>query len=141
MKKVANLVTDFEGKFESAPQLFLQLTILFAGDDFMETTAVDLYGMLSSLLMLSKDLAENILLNTQRVNFYKLLFLEKLFAMMRIVPCIILTVIFRIGTVALTIHHIFAVQYFYLLVPLQLTMILPFFCLTYFKSYSSNSFK
>ena len=51
MKKLVGKITDFEGKFESAPQLFLQLTLLYAGDGFMEVPATErFYGIATSLL-------------------------------------------------------------------------------------------
>ena len=113
LKKIAHLIMDFEGKFESAPQLFLQLTLMLAGNEFMEITPVDIYGICTSLLMLSKDLTETIILNTSTISFSKSSFRVKLIAMIKILPCTVLTVIFRVGTVALAFHRMFVFQNFF----------------------------
>ena len=139
MKKLVGKITDFEGKFESAPQLFLQLTLLYAGDGFMEVPATErFYGMVTSLLMLSKDFSENILLNTKQINFSKFSLGEKLLHMGRIIPPIILTVIFRLGTLSLACYHLFVLQEFMLVIPLMISIVLPpTICLIFFKSSST----
>ena len=125
MKKVSSIMTDYEGRFESAPQLFIQLVLLFSGPEFVETTIVDIYGMFTSLIMLSKDLAENILRNCKRNPLSNMSFLRKISAMMKIVPVIILTVIFRLGTISLVILRIFVFDQFFFLIPLQLCIVFP----------------
>ena len=44
---------------------------------------------------------------------------------MKILPVIILTAIFRLGTIALAIHHIFVYDHFFFLIHLQLVIFLP----------------
>ena len=140
MKKLVDQITLFEGKFESAPQLFLQLTLLYAGDDFMKIPMSErIYGIVTSILMMSLDFAQNILLNTKHINFSKSSFGKKLFYMRRILPSIILTVMFRLGTFSLACARLFIFQDFVLLIPLMLAIALPpTICLIVFKSSSST---
>ena len=80
MEKLVGEITYLEGKFESAPQLFVHLALLYAGDAYMEIPATErFYGLVTSVLMMSKDFAENILLNTKDIQFSKLPFGKKLF--------------------------------------------------------------
>ena len=139
MKKLVGKITYFEGKFESAPQLFLQLTLLFAGDGYMEIPETErFYGIATSLLMLSNDFAENILLNTKQIAFLKSSFRKKLFYKGKIMPPIILTMIFRLGTLSLACHRCFAFNKFMLVIPLMISIVLPpTICLIVFKSSST----
>ena len=143
MKKLVGKITYFEGKFESAPQLFLQLTLLYAGEEFMEVPAIErFYGIVTSLLMLSKDFAENILINTKEINFSKLSFGKRLSFFGRIIPPIILTVIFRLGTFSLACHRLSVSQDFVLVIPLMLALVLtPTICLIILRSSSSITCK
>ena len=51
-----------QGCYESAPQLFLQLVLVMSNHTgFYQTSSEDYYGIASSLLLLCKDLTENIL--------------------------------------------------------------------------------
>ena len=139
MKKISSMMMDYEGRFESAPQLFIQLVILFSGSQFFETTAIDIYSICTSVVMLSKDIAESILINCKKYPFNKMSFLRKISAMTKIIPVIILTTIFRLGTISLAILNIFVFNKFFYLIPLQLTIVLPpaltIICL---KSFSST---
>ena len=143
MKKLVGKITEFEGKFESAPQLFLQLTLLYAGDEYTVVPAIErFYGIVTSLLMLSKDFAENILINTEEINFAKLSFANKLFFFGRIIPPIVLTVIFRLGALSLACYRLSVSQDFVLVIPLMLALVLtPTICLIIFKSSSSITCK
>ena len=75
--------------------------------------------------MLSKDFSENILLNTKQINFSKFSLGEKLLHMGRIIPPIILTVIFRLGTLSLACYHLFVLQEFMLVIPLMISIVIP----------------
>ena len=75
--------------------------------------------------MLGKDLAENILTKGQNHSFLRLTFIGKIILMRRIIPVIILTAIFRLGTLALAIHHIYILNFGLLLVPLKFIIIVP----------------
>lgn len=137
MKKISFTMMDYEGRFESAPQLFIQLVMLFSGGEMMEVTALDIYGMCTSLLMLSKDLAESILASTEKYSYSNLSLSIKLSALKKIVPAIMLTVIFRLGTISLAILHIFVFDHFFFLIPLQLFITLPpALTLLWFKAFS-----
>ena len=124
MRKLSTLVTGYEGRFESAPQLLLHLVLLIAGQEYFYTSGLDIYGLITSIAMLGKDLAENILMNGQN-NYPNKSFLGKILAMGKIFPAILLTAFFRLGTLALAIHHIFVLRTGLLLVPLKLIIILP----------------
>ena len=143
MKKLVGKIKDFEGKFESAPMLFLQLTLLYAGEEFMEVPAIErFYGIATSLLMLSKDYADNILMSTKEIDFSKLSFGKRLFFIVRIIPPIILTVIFRLGAFSLACHRLYLFEDFMLVIPLMLAIVLtPTICLIIFKSSSSITCK
>ena len=143
MKKLVGKIHYFEGKFESAPQLFLQLTLLYAGEEFMEVPAIErFYGIVTSLLMLSKDFAENILINTKDIDFSKLSFGKRLFLFGKIMPPIILTVIFRLGALSIACHRLTSFQDFVLVIPLLLAIVLtPTICLILLKSSSSITCK
>ena len=125
MKKLSALVTGYEGRFESAPQILMHLVLLISGQEFFSTTGLDIYGLCFSLAMLGKDLAENILMNGQNDRLENKTFLGKIAAMGKIVPVIILTAIFRLGTLALAIQHIFVLDCGLLLVPLKFILIVP----------------
>ena len=138
MKKVSNLLTNYEGRYESAPQFFIQILILLAGPEFYVTTAIDIYSMCTSLLVLSKDLAENILSNCPKSPLSKMSISAKMSAMKKIIPVIILTTIFRLGTIALATLYLFVFDHNWLLVPLQCIIILPpAITLLYLKYFSS----
>ena len=124
MRKLSTLVTGYEGRFESAPELLMHLVLLIAGEEYFYTSGLDIYDLLTSLAMLGKDLAENILMNGQQ-DYTSKSFPGKIVSMARIFPVILLTAIFRLGTLALAIHHIFVLRTGLLLVPLKLIIILP----------------
>ena len=125
MRKLSILVTGYEGRFESAPQLLMHLVLLIAGEEYFYTSELDIYGLLTSLAMLGKDLAENILMNGQQ-DYTSKSFPDKIVSMAKIFPVILLTAIFRLGTLALAINHIFVLKTgLLLLVPLKLMLVLP----------------
>ena len=125
MKKISFLVAGYEGRYESAPQIIMHLVLLISGEQYFSTSGLNTYGLITSLAMLGKDLAENILTNGQNHSFLGLSFISKIVLMRRIIPVIILTAIFRLGTLALAIHHIFVLDCGLLLVPLKLIIIVP----------------
>ena len=125
MKKISFLVAGYEGRYESAPQFMMHLVFLISGEQYFSTSGLNTYGLITSLAMLGKDLAENILTNGQNHSFLGLSFISKIVLMRRIILVIILTAIFRLGTVALAIHHIFVLDCGLLLVPLKLIIIVP----------------
>ena len=97
------------------------------------------YGIVSSLLMVSKDFAENILMKTKQPNFSNSSFEKKLLYIGRILPPIILTVIFRMGTLSLAFHRLFVFQEFVLVIPLMFSIVLPpTICLIALKSSSTT---
>ena len=126
MKQISNQLTGYEGRFESAPQFLIHLVLLMT--EHAQANSVDwleIYGLCSSLVMLAKDLAENILMSLQNNTWFEKSFSAKIYMMGRIIPAIILTAIFRLGTLALAIHHIFVVGIGIYVVPLKLTILLP----------------
>ena len=125
MKRISLCVIGYEGIFESGPELFLQLLILMARQEYSETSFLDVYSMCTSLVMLSKDLAVNILSNCQNKPLLNKSFTGKMFELRKIFPVIMLTSIFRIGTLALAVHHIFVVNAMHFLIPLKLIIFLP----------------
>ena len=125
MKQISNLVTGYEGRFESAPQFFMHLVLLMAGQEYFQTSGLEIYGLCTSLVMLGKDLAESILMHGPHNSLQNKALSSKIYAMGKIFPVIILTAIFRLGTLALAIHHIFVVEFGFLLVPLKLIIMLP----------------
>ena len=134
MRKLSNLVASYEGRFEAAPQLLLHVILLMTldgndgvdGDENVEQyfEYLDIYGLLTSLAMLGKDLTENILLNGTQDYQHKP-FTSKLMMMGKFLPVVLLTTIFRLGSLALAIHHIFILQTGSLIVALKLFLLLP----------------
>ena len=126
MKKLSALVTCYEGRFESAPQLVMHLVLLISGQGFFSGSGLDFYGLCSSLLMLGKDLSESILTCGQgESSLLGKPFPVKMAAMVKIFPVILLTAVFRLGTIALFIHHVFVVDIGLLLIPLKLIFMVP----------------
>ena len=130
MRKLGNLVAGYEGRFESAPQLLLHVILIMTRDnreDEIEAEYyeyLDIYGLLTSIAMLGKDLTENILLNGTQDYQHKP-FTSKLVMMGKFLPVVLLTSIFRLGSLALAIHHIFILKSGSLIIALKLTLILP----------------
>ena len=126
MKKLSAHVTCFEGRFESAPQLVMHLVLLISGQEFFYRSGLDFYGMCSSLMMIGKDLSENLLAKGRRDStFLSKPFIQRIVEMGKIFPVIILTAIFRLGTIALFIHHVFLMDIGLLLIPLKLIFMVP----------------
>ena len=123
MKKISYLVAGFEGRYESAPEFLMHLTLLISGERYFYDSGLNFYGLCTSLVMLGKDLTENILIDEK---FLQKSLMEKLEAMRRIILAVIFTAIFRLGTLALAIHHIFVLDQGLYLIPLKLIiMIVP----------------
>ena len=126
MKKLSSLITCYEGRFESAPQLVMQLVLLISGQGFFQGSGLDFYGLCTSLVMLAKDLSENILTNGKNDSLLlSMSFPQKIAEMWKIFPVIMLTALFRLGTMALLIHHVFVLDSGLLLVPLKLIFMVP----------------
>ena len=100
MKKLSSMITCYEGRFESAFQLIMHLVLLIKEQDKDNKDVYDYYGILSSLLMLCKDLSENILINGSSKSAYQAKsFPMKIMAMARLFPAILLIVVFRLETI------------------------------------------
>jgi len=130
MKKLSSVITCHEGRFESAPQLIMHLVLLIMEQSKEESkrSDFDYYGIISSLLMLGKDLSESILINGSNRSSSSYLaksFPRKIIAMARLFPAIILTAVFRLGTIALFINHVFVLDEGLLLIPLKLIFMVP----------------
>ena len=81
------------------------------GGDYYETKSILIYSMCASNIMLSKDLAENILRNCEKDPLLNKSFSGRLNVIRKIIPVIMLTLTFRLGTQALAIHHIFVIYH------------------------------
>ena len=81
-------------------------------------------GLLTSVIMVGKDLTENILLNGNQ-DYQHQPFTSKLVMMGKFLPVVLLTTIFRLGSLALAIHHIFILQTGSLIIALKLILMLP----------------
>ena len=112
MKKLSStIITCYEGRFESAFQLIMHLVLLIKEQDKDNKDVYDYYGIFSSLLMLCKDLSENILINGSSKSAYQAKsFPMKIMAMARLFPAILLTVVFRLGTIALFVNNVLAMN-------------------------------
>ena len=85
-----------------------------------------IFGILSSLLMLGKDLSESLLINGScRSTYLAKSFPMKIMAMAQLFPAVILTAVFRLGTIALFINHVFVLDEGLLLIPLKLIFMVP----------------
>ena len=74
--------------------------------------------------MLCKDLSESILINgSSRSTYLAKSFPMKIMAMARLFPAILLTVVFRLGTIALFVNHVLAVNEGLLLIVLKLSIV------------------
>ena len=125
MKKLSSMITCYEGRFESAFQLIMHLVLLIKEQDKDNKDVYDYYGILTSLLMLCKDLSESILINgSSRSTYLAKSFPMKIMAMARLFPAILLTVVFRLGTIALFVNHVLAVNEGLLLIALKLSIAL-----------------
>ena len=122
------MITCYEGRFESAPQLIMHLVLLITDQDKDEEdrSVIEYYGILSSLLMLGKDLSESLLINgSRRSTYLAKSFPMKIMAMAQLFPAVILTAVFRLGTIALFINHVFVLDEGLLLIPLKLIFMVP----------------
>ena len=140
MKKISANLVNYEGCFEASPQLFIQIISQLGGPEFTfsELSSVDVYGITTSLAMLSIDLARNIINNCNKNHLEKKSFFQKIVTMMDIIPAIIFCSAFRIGTIALAVHHIIAIDQWWLIVPLKLALFSPFLILLFSKCFSSK---
>ena len=120
MKNLSNLIAGYEGRYESAPQFLIHLALLISGEKYFFDSGLNFYGLFTSLVMLGNDLTENILMSE---SFQKKSFIKKLDAMSSIILVVIFTTIFRLGTLALAIHHIFVLDVGFYLIPLKLVII------------------
>ena len=120
MTSLSHLIAGYEGRYESVPQFLMHLTLLISGEKYFYDSGLNMYGLSTSLLMLGKDLTENILMNEQ---FQQKSFVKKLDAMRSILLIVIFTVIFRLGTLALVLHHIFVLDVGLYLIPLKLVIV------------------
>ena len=120
MTSLSYLMAGYEGRFESVPQFLMHLTLLISGERYFYDSGLNLYGICTSVLMLGKDLTENILMSER---FQQKSFLDKLVEMRSIILVVMLTAIFRLGTLALALHHIFVLQTGFYLIPLKLVII------------------
>ena len=103
----------------------LHLVLLISGKGFFQQSGLDIYGLCSSVLMLGKDLSENLLLNVENSLYLEKPFPMKIRAMGQIFPAIILTAVFRLGTLALLINHVFVIDIGLLLIPAKLIIMVP----------------
>ena len=126
MKKLSTMISCYEGRFESAFQLLMHLVLLITEQDKdkKDRFVYDYYGVLTSLLMLGKDLSESILINgSSETTYLAKSFPMKIMAMTRLFPAITLTVVFRLGTIALLVNHALALDELLLLIALKLTIV------------------
>ena len=125
MKKLYSSVAGYEGRYESAPQLLTQFVFILQGSRSFDrgsdnTTWEKVYAIVSSLMMLSKDLSEDILMSPE---FQRLPILEKLTRMKRLFPAIIFTAVFRLGSLALFVHHIGVLDIGLLIIPFKIIFV------------------
>ena len=93
MKSLSRNMSESEAFFESALQLTLLLNIWLSGGKVNKST------ILSSVLLIGKVGAENLLNDGEQLkgkNFW-----EKLFLVLKFIPVMALTAIFRLGSGAL----------------------------------------
>ena len=107
MKRLLTHVSGYEGHFESAPQFALHLALLISGMGDFSGYGLNTYGLGTSLIMLEMDIAEIILLSDKRNSFQNKPFLTKMALIVKLVPFITLTGIFRLGFLSLMCNHWF----------------------------------
>ena len=134
MRKLSNIIATYEGRFEAAPQLLLHLILLMTGEEYFSRSGLDIYGLITSLAMLGKDLTENILVNGSQ-DYQSKPFTSKLMMMAKFLPVVLLTTIFRLGSLALVIHHIFILREGLLIIPLKLFSTLILYRYIFIDSY------
>ena len=109
-RKLSNIVTGYEGLYESVPQMILQLTLLFAGE--VEWNITNIYSVCSSFLMLGKDLSEEMIKKGDINISQNMSFVKKIIQISKVIPVIVLNDFFRCGSVALILSHfLFVIEY------------------------------
>ena len=93
MQNLSNTAARYEGQFESAPQLTLHMVLLMAGEKYSSRSGLDIYSLLTSLVMLAKDLTENII--NVLVDYNPNGLVSKLALMGKFLPVVLMTIIIR----------------------------------------------
>ena len=104
VQRLARLVSPYEGRFECVNQLIITMAMLMSGRVGVGQWT-PFYSLTTSFLILSRDVAEQLLSSGEDLLAGRPLW-ERLVAIRRLLPAILTTAIFRIGSSALIYYSV-----------------------------------